>query len=402
MWRNMKCIIGLAAALLMAACSNDVVEPETGTPDAPKGLGEIVITLPTKKLTTRADDSDGTASGPSHDELHGVVNVNKGKVLIFSTAGGIDDNFLFEKAIDVTFEEKTFEGDVVFDDECETGGKTRMTAETTFTPETGKLYKIYVYAYDENGVSITDDVAGKYLTEKNEKYEANNLAAISVSQALPLSEEHTMEIYGGWVYEYRNSSYPMRNASPTGPILNQISTPIKNYGGSLKRQTGRFELHITGIEAEDNVQSASLIISKYHEKMPVGIETVSEDGDIYYYNPFETKEEVVAKDIPVNNGSLDFCADMIPFEYSNVFVETKMSDGSTIKHKIRVADKLVDATAIGVSAWIVKNSQLRVWPNFWMTLNATYEQLKSNWEIDFNWGTIDGKDGYEYEEELTK
>ena len=409
MRRNtMKYGIGLAVALLATACSNEIIEPDGGTdlPDMQEGLGKIVITLPAEEAATRAE---GDENKPSH--IHGEVNVDKGKVLIFSTNRDQYSDFMFEQEIDVTFASKTFDGNVTFkEDDCETDGNTRMTAETTFSPEAGKLYRIYAYAYNSGSIELTCDAKDKYLQYKDINLSATQLASVKLS---PVVDGETTEVYGGWIYEYTNQPYPISGGIPSStPVLNQQNkSEVKNYGGSLKRQTGRLEVHIDLSEFGPNsaeqdeinqIKSASLIVEKYHNQMPIDMQIIkSGETTGYYYNPFDTQKEVVATDENVADGSLDFVADIIPIYNSNVFVEIENTDGSTTMHQIRVADDLVDGVSIGISVWIAKDNQLSLFPNFWTVLKATYRQLSKNWTIDFDWG-INGEDEYVYSEELNK
>lgn len=408
MWRNMKCIIGLAAALLMAACSNDVVEPETGTPDAPKGLGEIVITLPTKKLTTRADDSDGTASGPLHDELHGEVNVDKGVILIFSNAEqDRDGDFTFEKKIDVQFKEKTFEGSLDFN-----GGSnddvTRMTATAMFEPEEGKYYKIYAYAYNSKGVAPQFDLGSEDTAKRLQKDDDEDVkegdAMASVSIARPIDDadkDATMEVYGGWIYEfsgdeYHTKGYPEAGTMMTGPVLNATEAEILNYGGSLSRQTGRFEITLTDVPS--TVTKATLIVEEYQPKIPVSMDRYTNMDEIkrlYFRNPFQPEEKAVAVATPIN-GMLHFSADMFPTDPSKIFIQIEDSEKGTNKYQIRVKDYLSDAIFIGISVWVSRFNQIAVCPNTWPKLTTGYENLlrEGNWTIDFDWGT-------DYEPEIT-
>lgn len=400
MWQNMKCIIGLAAALLMAACSNDVVEPETGTPDAPKGLGEIVITLPTKKLTTRTDGSDGTAGGSSHDELHGEVNVDKGVILIFSNAeqdrGG---DFTFEKKINVEFKEKTFEGSLDFN-----GGSnddvTRMTATAMFEPEEGKYYKIYAYAYNSKGVAPQFDLGSEDTPKRLQKdddedvKEGDAMAAVSIARpADDADKDATMEVYGGWIYEfsgdeYHTKGYPEAGTMMTGPVLNATEAEILNYGGSLSRQTGRFEITLTDVPS--TVTKATLIVEEYQPKIPVsmGHYTNLDDNSWYYFrNPFQPEEKAVAAITPTD-GTLHFSTDMFPIDPSNVFIEIEDSEKGTNKYQIRVKDQIDHTNFIGVSVYITKANRISVFPNFWLGLNTEYKNLlqEGNWTIDFDWG----------------
>lgn len=376
MRRNtMKYGIGLAMALLATACSNEIIEPDGGTdlPDMQEGLGKIVITLPAEEAATRAED------------LHGEVTVDKGRVLIFSTTEDKESDFTFEKGIDVSFASVTFDGSVTFkEDDCETDGKTRMTAYANFTPESGKLYKIYAYAYNSAGVTITEDVEGKRLQNGDTDLDENSLASISATRLS--SPSATMEIYGGWIYEYTLQPYPTSGGVSTGPVLNQQqTTEIKNYGGSLKRQTGRLEITLTNVPT--TVESATLIVEKHQDKIPIGMEALTNMTETDYYpNPFDAAREDVITVTP-QSGNLHFVADMFPVEASKMYIQIKDSEGEN-EYQIRVKDMLENTIFIGVSVYVSRFNLITIFSNFWIGLNTEYENLlqEGNWIIDFDWG----------------
>ena len=353
MRRNtMKYGIGLAVALLATACSNEIIEPDGGTdlPDMQEGLGKIVITLPAEEAATRAED------------LHGEVTVDKGRVLIFSTTGNKESDFTFEKGIDVSFASVTFDGSVTFkEDDCETDGKTRMTAYANFTPESGKLYKIYAYAYNSAGVTITEDVEGKRLQNGDTDLDENSLASISATRLS--SPSATMEIYGGWIYEYTLQPYPTSGGVSTGPVLNQQqTTEIKNYGGSLKRQTGRLEITLTNVPT--TVESATLIVEKHQDKIPIGMEALTNMTETDYYpNPFDAAREEVITVTP-QSGNLHFVADMFPVEASKVYIQITDSENDENTYQIRVKDMLENTIFIGVSVYVSRFNLITIFSNF--------------------------------------
>lgn len=399
---NMKYIIGLAVALLMAACNNDVIEPEIGTgmPDVQEGLGKIVITLPSKGFATRAGGSGESGDGQSH-EFHGEVNVDKGVILIFSNSEqNKDGDFTFEKKIDVEFNKKTFKGSLDFH-----GGSnddvTRMTATAMFEPEEGKYYKIYAYAYNSQGVEPQFDLGTSDNSKRLQKdddedvKDGDAVASVSIARLENYADDKaTMEVYGGWIYEfsrdeYHTKGYPEAGTMMTGPVLNASEAEILNYGGSLSRRTGRFEITLTDVPS--TVTKATLIVEEYQPMIPVSMErytNIDEIKRLYFRNPFQPERKEVAVTTPVD-GTLHFCADMFPIDPSKIFIKIEDSANGTGTYQIRVKDYWTDVIFIGVSVWVSRFNLIAVFPNTWSKLTTQYENLlqEGNWKIDFDWGT---------------
>lgn len=389
MQRNMKYVLGLAATLLLAACSQDVMEPEAGVPDTQKGLKQIVITLPTENPATRADES------PTHDEdeLHGTVNVDKGVILIFSGSEKSEkSDFTFEKCIDVDFKEKTFEGALSFHGGSDTD-VTRMTATAAFKPEENKYYMIYAFAYNSKGVTPAFDLGSDSQPKRLQKDDDEDvddgdaLASISIARPDNYADgEATMEVYGGWIYEFSDKPYPESGAQITNPPLNRSETAeILNYGGSLSRRTGRLEITLTDVPS--TVTKATLIVDEYQPKIPVGMEHYTNIVEpVYFRNPFQPEKKEVETITPTD-GTLHFCADMFPTDLSKAFIKIEDSSNGTKEYQIRVKDKMDDLNFIGVSVYISKNNRISIFPNFWLELSTEYKNLlQGNWEIDFGWG----------------
>lgn len=389
-------LYGCLFALLVSACNDEIVVSETGTPTIEDVLGKIVITLPTNTQT----EDEGKPS-------HGTVDVDKGHILIFSTNKEQPGDYLFEKKIDVTFSAKTFNGNVQFRDTCTSSLTQRYMASADFQPEATKLYKIYAYAYKEtNGATgeeglVRFSLDEKQLQDRDETLAADKLASINLTSNQPTTGQ-TLEIYGGFMDEYIYQPYPIQGWVPGTSSWDEIPTigdavnEVKNYGGSLKRQTGRIEINIdltgdTDNQADiDKIEHASLVVEKYHWTIPVGmmLEKRADKEEWYFPNPFPEEEKTIAQVTP-EGGHLQFCVDMFPIDQSKMFIEIKYTGNDTpARYQIRVNDKWDESIAVGVVIPIAKENRISVISNYWMGLKATYKQLtnRDNWTIITAWG----------------
>lgn len=390
---NMKYIISLAIAILMVACDNDLVDREINLPDKSEETGNIIITLPTKNQTARTNGPINSENQQSHDVLHGTVTVDKGCILIFSNAErNSSGDFTFEKKIDVDFREKTFPQGSHFNggnnEDC-----TRMTATASFKPEADKYYMIYAFAYNSKGVTPEFDLGTLDNPKRVQKNDDNDmsgdvLASISIKRPDGyINDESTMEIYGGWIKECSNKPYPEAGNMPTGPVLNQTSTKIFNYGGSLSRQTGRLDITLSGVPS--TVKNATLIVREYQSKIPINMEHFTNiQGLNYFRNPYTAEEKRITTIEPAD-GKLEFSAHMFPLDPSHIFIEIEDSEAGTKRHQIRVKDKVEDLQFIGVSVYIAIDNRITIFPNYWLLLNTQYANLvkDDNWTIEFGWGS---------------
>ncbi len=405
-------LYGCLLALLASSCSDEVMESGgagTDMPSIQENMDKIVVTLP---ADTRA--TDGNANEKlSHDDLHGTVDVDKGHVLVFSRSKtGTDETYKYERSIDLEFAEKEFENPK-FDDNCI--GNTRYAASAQFKPDTEKYYVLYAYAYHSEGKgSLNFGVDAEKQLQMERTLTKEEVASVCLT--LTSTQSKTSEIYGGFLDEYikmseANRPYPESGSVPGTssddiPIIGDSEKEVLNYGGSISRQTGRFEITIdltdeSGEYTQDiaNIAKAYMVVEKYSNMIPVGMKPqLINDGEnkkIHFPNPFEATETDIVEATPQDN-KLTFRADVFPFEDSKVFIKIVNNDDSFIKHQIRVVDKWIESNFIGIMVPVVSENKITLPPNHWMSLKASYKQLMKNWDIDFEWG----KEEYNVDETL--
>lgn len=403
----------LAGLLALSACGDEVMETGSGNVrnEAMQNvMGKIVISLPADVRTRSGDGIDDGKN--SHDNLHGTVDVNEGHILIFEA----DKKEYLEgarykciKDMTISFSIVEWEkGAVKFShDENEEDSKyehhKRYTGYGYFKPEKGKYYRIYAYAYHKEGVipywsvgTPSEDepsviINGKLLQDKVAAYTADELASISVTQGFPAEESgKTMEIYGGFLLGYNNEPYPYIGATEDDMnyIIGDKAENIKNYGGELKRRTGRLEVILTDME-ENGVASASMVIEKYAKEEPVGMEAINFGTYSDYYNPFNKDEMTVTAEItPDENGDIHLSADMFYIKESYVYIDVTYTDGKTRRYQTRSKDtEPIPAGPDAIETQISKNSKITLPPNCWAILRGSYEQLakSGNLSLEERW-----------------
>lgn len=407
MRRNtMKYGIGLAMALLVTACSNEVESDIIPEPTQPKE-GNIEIILPASMLDnmqTRADDDWGKEHGEYNAE--GSCTVDKGIVLVFSAdiqdASNPDEwkqaAFTCETTIPVTFEKEEYTGAIEPEDNYD------WKATGTFTPSSGKWYRLYAFAYNSASVYFKDNLVnelsigtGKQLQNQHQEYTTDQLASITL-QKYQKENNQPIEIFGGFLGEYQGGNYTESGTVQTIPSLAYTFTDDEAiadayFGGNLRRKTGRLDITLTGM-AEHDVASASMIIEKFIDTTPIGMEKIGAS----YYNPFESiGEQTVATAKTSTDGNIYLSGDMLPFESSYVDIKLTYEDGSTDTYQARCENSgEIAAGPDAIVTQIAQNSQLTLPENFWITLEGTYEQLTTGgnlslqecWDENYEGGTL--------------
>lgn len=422
-------LCGCLLAMFASSCSDELAEQgiNVSAPERQAGLGKILITLPAD-VSTRSNDE------ATHDNLHGTADVNAGRILIFESdkkdpASEVEYKCIKDTTITFSIVEWDKENvnfassdDASDFNDDKYGHNSRYTGYGYFQPKAGKFYRIYAYAYHKDGVEPTvssgtpddgDDatviIDGKLLQNGATRFTAEQLASISVEQATPKNEGKTMEIYGGFLLAYKSAPYPYKDAvyDDKNYIIGDHTEQIVNYGGELKRRTGRLEIILTDM-AENDVTSASMVIEKYAKEEPVGMEvtTIKIDESTYkstYYNPFDKETmTVTAAKTPDENGEIHLSADMFYIEDSYVYIDVTYADGDTKRFQTRCKDSgEIPAGPDGIVTQISKNSKITLLPNCWATLKGSYEQLVKggNLSLEENWG--ENYDGGILDEEIT-
>lgn len=423
-------LCGCLLALFASSCSDDIMESGTGVenPDRQTESGRILITLPSNVQTKNGVDGEEE----NHDNLHGTADVNKGHILIFESPAQTGNDYICIKDTVIEFtnidwsdmknipfklsdeERKIYEDKgLTFWPKAE--GDTynhaqRYTGLAYFKPEKGKYYRIYAYAYHSEGVEPVFTLSnegsdkpkaisnGKILQNGKNSYTAEQLASIQLAVPKNVTKGKTTEIYGGFILGYEKLSYPISGSpSNTSYIIGDNADQIRNYGGELKRRTGRLEIILSDMTA-NKVTSASMEVEKYAETEPVGVEKINGDD----YNPFEKKRKTVTDEIkPDANGTIRLCADMFYFKDSYVYIKVNYEDGTHQTYQTRSKDtELIPSGPDAIGIYVSKDSKITVPPNFWVTLRGTYEQLVTNGgnlSVEENWG--ENSEGPELQEQ---
>lgn len=405
----MKRYFFLCGYLLASSCSDEIIE--SGGTDMPaEQSGKCMITISLPMSNTRSGD----VADDEHYNVAGKCVVDKGSLLVFESEKQFSEEhskaeYKFTKSVELTFANETYnKEEYIFD------GK-RYTAAADFTPEKGKYYRLYAYAYNSKGVVPTFDLDNKELQNLDTETVADRLASITMPrpESVPTFDENvTREIFGGFVeafdgdepYPKDNShaaldpqkSYQLTGSVTSGIIVGDDVEEYTSYGADIRRQTGRLDITLSEM-GKNNVTKATLWIERYTNKTPAGMELTSRgEGDeaiYFYHNPFlqERNEVAVATATPDSEGAVRLCADMLRTESSYVYVELEYTDSHKSRYAVRCADQTVAAGPDAVETQIAKDNKITVPENFWILLEGDYDNLvrnnlkiKVDWEEDIN------------------
>lgn len=408
MKRNrMKYGIGLAVALLATACSNEMENDIIPKPAQPKE-GNIEIILPASSLDGIKTRANGGDWGEEHGDYNaeGSCTVDKGIVLVFSAKIQKESDPDEWKQIPLTYE-TSIPVEFKKDEHTEEAGSENnydWKAKGKFTPSTGKWYRLYAFAYNSASGYFSDDLfeelslTGKRLQNQHKEYTTEQLASITLQKYLKENNE-PIEIFGGFLGEYKGGNYTEKGTVDTDPDFaykfeDDEAIADAYFGGNLRRKTGRLDITLTGM-AEHDVVSASMIIEKYMATTPIGMEKI-EAG---FYNPFSPQQDIVVATVQTSEADGNIClsADMLPFTSSYVNIELEYRDGTKRTYRARCKDSGdIPAGPDAIVTQIAKNSQITLPENFWITLKGTYEQLTAGgnlslqecWDENFDGGTL--------------
>lgn len=394
-------LCGCLLALFASSCSDDIMESGgAGTTTGENGKCMITISLP--RSNARTDE----VVGNGETNASGTCEVDKGLLLIFESDARYNKDYVLKKSVDLSFVNKDYS--------AETGyifNEKRYTAAAEFVPEKGKFYRLYAYAYNSNGVKPEFVYIGKVLQNLNEKLGSDRLASIAMpmpSEVPTFNENVTQEIYGGFLDAFGGTEpYPQdgcnalidptNNYYLTGGITNGIivgddADQYISYGADIRRQTGRLDITLSDMTSH-KVTKATLLIERYTDKAPIGMEVIPEIG---YYNPFEKEinEVKVATATPDTEGKIRLCADMLRFENSYVYIELEYEGGKKSRYLVRSADKEVPAGPDATVTQISKDFKITLLENIWILMEGTYDNLvKNNLKIKVNWeADVEGPD----------
>lgn len=369
----------LLAASLFSACSDEVERMEREQDS--KYTIEITLPANARSGMTRADDNNNDYGGEWN--VAGECTVDKGVILVYESDAESGTYTLKEKQ-DVTFEEKTHIG---------LTPQQRWTAQSNFTPEEGKYYRFYAYAYNHAAGNFSDnlaeelDVNGKELQNRRENMEAAKTASFTFKHYEP-QQDYPIELFGGYLDAYSSTkTYSEGKAAEKSLIISGSDALEKEwcFCGELVRQTGRLEISLT--DMPDNVVSASVVMEKYTDQAPVGWEE-----NLEYYTPFEREEMVTVATKAVENHSVTLNCNMFPTEASYVYVRVENTDGGEMTYPVRCADKWLPLGPDAVVGPVVQDNKLSIIRNYWFVLSGTFDKLQSGnnltiqmaWEDDYN------------------
>lgn len=397
-------LCGCLLTLFASSCSDDIMDSGgTGTTTGENGKCMITISLP------RSNTRTGEVVGNGETNASGTCVVDTGLLLIFESNARYNEDYALKKSVDLSFVNKDYskETGYIFNEK-------RYTAAAEFVPEKGKFYRLYAYAYNSNGVKPEFDYTGKVLQNLNEKLGVDRLASIAVpipsqSEVPTFNEDVTQEIYGGFLDAFGGTEpYPQDGSSAqinqtvdthyliggltNGIIVGDDADQYVSYGADIRRQTGRLDITLSEMTSH-NVKKATLLIERYTDKAPIGMEVIPEIG---YYNPFEKEinEIKVVTATPDTEGKIRLCADMLRFENSYVYIELEYEDGKKSHYLVRSADKEVPAGPDATVTQISKDFKITLLENIWILMEGTYDNLvKNNLKIKVNWeADVEGPD----------
>lgn len=389
-------LCGCLLAMLASSCNDEIIESGgTDMPAEPNGKCMITISLP------MSNTRSGDVAGNGQNDAEGTCMVDKGMLLVFESNARHNEDYTFKESMELTF------ADINYGSKGYIFTGNRYTAAADFTPEKGKYYRLYAYAYNSKGVTPTFDLTGKVLQNMDEKLGTDRLASITMPrpETVPTFEENvTREIFGGFVDAFTGGKpYPEEGSGAyisieqankilggtNGIIVGDDVEKYTSYGTDIRRQTGRLDITLSGM-TENNVTKATLWIERYTDKTPAGMEIIP---DVGYHNPFlqEKNEVEVATATPDSEGTVRLFADMLRTESSYVYVELEYEGGRKSRYAVRCADQTVDAGPDAVQTQITKDYKITVPENFWILLEGTYDNLvrnnlkiKVDWEEDIN------------------
>lgn len=412
MRRNtMKYGIGLAMALLVTACSNEVEEfGKTSVEDNARCA--ITVSFPVTSFNngqTRATDEDYGGAWDVPDEM---VVADKGVILIFqSDVRNKEDgaeytlkewqDISFKKEVHDVFKEEKPDGEV-------TSGE-RWTARSSFTPEAGKYYRFYAFAYNsasgnfsvgnagdaENSHNLGTELSlgNKQLQNTDASLDASKIASFTLQQAETQSPDgYPIELFGGFLDAYSGELYP-DNQNPVQSMIVSGSDAVSNnysFGGELRRLTGRLEISLS--EVPDEVKSVSLIMEKYTKQIPIGWE---EENN--FFMPFGQESMVTVATSDIQEGNATLSGNMFYTEMSYVYVKVVKDDGEVV-YPVRVADKWMPLGPDATVGPVVEDNKITVPTNYWLQLNGSYDNLaKGNLKMKISW-----EEDYTHDEQLTE
>lgn len=349
----------LVSVLFFFSCSSEEL------PSVADGAASVEMPVVIKAGTAKA-----ISTRESNFEHPGTCEVNELLLLVYSGEVNKLEELIYESSLTLSCVKENDE----------------WVARGSIKGKAGRYYAVFALGYNkekEAELFSVADVNGNPLVAKTTIYDDTRIVLNPVPVVGTLNRYDTPEFFAGNV---RTRDGFSETFMADGDV--QLT-------GWLYRAVGKGSLTVTGVPS--NIRKITWMTEKIADNNKLYRRLTEEGkwGDYPMGVPqADEQRKAISEVASVERGTLDADATtwtaslesfFIPLEKSQFYLDATDNDGNSVRYMVKSPDHWVYTVWIGIIAYIVKSNSFSIYPNYWLTLNGTFDKLKdgANIRMDF-------------------